>query len=451
MGPGMVEFIVLKKSSDLKIVTIVPGFGGTFYCGNCLRDSGYNMALRAAGHEPTTIPIYLPLSIDHVDRNENVPVFYGAIGIYLKQQYKLFRHMPKWMESFFNAPFFMRMAAKRAGSTRASGLEDMTISMLKGHEGKQAEDLEVLIDYLKNHEQPDIIHLSNALLLGLAGRMKEELSAAVVCSLQDEDVWIDAMRPEYVEGLWKLMEEKAKDVDAFISVSNYFSTVMQQKMNIPPEKLHTVHIGIDPEEYKFQMPEVESPVIGYMSRMNQENGFGLIIDAFIRLKKNTQCSRVKLRVTGGSTGDDRKYIKKQKRKLKEAGVLDQVEFMDAYEGASKKDFLSALSLLSVPVLNGEAFGLYQLEAMASGTPIIQPSLGAFPEIVEATGGGLIYDPNTPEALEEKLRETLCDKKNLEQLAMNGRKGVEEKFNMNKLIEKMLSTYRQAIEHKNGQV
>ena len=35
--------------------------------------------------------------------------------------------------------------------------------------------------------------------------------------------------------------------------------------------------------------------------------------------------------------------------------------------------------------------MYQLEALASGIPLVQPSVGAFPEIIEATGGDEIWD------------------------------------------------------------
>jgi glycosyltransferase involved in cell wall biosynthesis len=442
-------FVSGIKIDNMHIVNIVPGFGGTFYCGNCLRDSGYTEALRDSGHESTTIPIYLPLSMDHVAQDDEVPVFYGAISVYLKQKFSLFRNMPLWLENFFNAPFFLKLAAKRAGSTRAEGLEEMTISMLKGHEGYQSEELDILINYLKHHAKADVIHLSNALLLGLAKKIKEELDIPVVCSLQDEDVWIDAMRPDYVPRLWDMMAEKAKDIDAFIPVSHYFSDVMRKKMKLKKEKVHVVHVGIEPQQYTFEHPVRQPMKIGYMSRLNEENGFGVVVDAFIQLKQKGAFCDCQLKITGGHTGDDVKYIRKQRRKLKRAGFLDDVEFLEMYEGEKKRKFLSSLSVLTVPVLKGEAFGLYQLEALASGTPIVQPRLGAFPEIIEMTGGGKVYSPNTPAALATALSEVLTDPDLLASLAEKGHAAVKEKFDVQNLTQKMVEIYSQTIDQNSS--
>src|SRR5512133_307188 len=208
----------------MKIVNIVPGFGGTFYCGNCLRDSVLVKTLRASGHDSVTLPIYLPLSIDKKGVLEaDTPVFYGAVSIYLKQNYRVFRHMPAWLEHLLDSKPLLRFAASKAGSTRATGLEEMTLSMLRGSEGYQKEELEQLIHYLKFHEKPDVVHLSNALLLGLAEKIKKEVNAKVVCSLQDEDVWVDPMRPDYREKVWNQMADNAQYVDAFIAVSDYFA------------------------------------------------------------------------------------------------------------------------------------------------------------------------------------------------------------------------------------
>jgi glycosyltransferase involved in cell wall biosynthesis len=348
------------------------------------------------------------------------------------------------MENFFNSAPFLRYAAKKAGSTRADGLEDMTISMLEGHEGYQAEELDQLIHYLKNYAKPDVVHLSNALLLGLAKKIKMDLNIPVICSLQDEDVWVDAMRESYQKQLWDLLSEKANDVDAFIAVSSYFGALMQKRMNIPSSKMHVVPVGIDHEEYRFILPDMNAPVIGYLSRLNEENGFEIVIDAFIKLKQNPDHKNVKLKVTGGSTGDDKRFIGKQIRKLKSSKLLDDVEFCDAYQGDAKKQFLSSLTLLSVPVLKGEAFGLYQLESLASGTPIVQPGLGAFPEIVENTGGGVIFEPNTAEALAMKLNEVLSNPGELIKMSEQGIQSVKEKYNIKVQIRKMIDVYESVL-------
>lgn len=177
----------------MKIISIVPGFGASFYCGNCLRDGVFVKTLRSLGHDSVLVPVYLPLSYDKNDKSADIPVFYGAVNIYLKQNFRFLRNMPSWLERFFDSGPILKYAAGKAGSTRATGLEEMTLSMLMGSEGFQTEELTQLINYLKHREKPDIVHLSNSLLLGLVKKIREDLNVPVICSLQDEDVWIDGM------------------------------------------------------------------------------------------------------------------------------------------------------------------------------------------------------------------------------------------------------------------
>lgn len=425
----------------MKITYIVPGFGGTFYCGNCLRDKAFAKSLKDLGHDSITLPLYLPHSIEEFVHQSDVPVFYGAVNIFLKQNYKLFRKMPKWLYNFFNSEFILKYAAKKSGSTRAVGLEEMTISMLKGVDGFQDDELNQLIDFLKHHEKPDVVHLSNALLIGLAAKIKQELNIPVFCSLQDEDVWINAMAEHYKPILWKLMSEKAKDVDGFVAVSDFFAGIMKKNMNIPDNKLTVVNLGVDPSAYKIHTPNIESPAIGYLSRINKENGFEILVDAFILLKKELKFKSLKLIATGGKTNDDKSFINKQLSKLRKENLLDSVEFIDDFRTSELSQFFEKLTVLSVPVLDGEAFGLYLLESLASGIPVVQPSAGAFPEIIEKTGGGVNYSPNNSTALAEKLAEILTNPDKIIQMSIDGRKAIEEKFNINLLAEKWIEIYK----------
>jgi glycosyltransferase involved in cell wall biosynthesis len=423
----------------MNIVQIIPGSGGSFYCGNCLRDSKFVDSLKKQGHTVIKVPMYLPIFSDEHDLEE-IPVFYGAISIYLKQLYPIFRHAPAWFDRLLNSKPLMKMAAGMAGSTNAKGLEEMTISMLLGEEGEQSKELDKMVDWIAEHCKPDVVHLSNALLLGLARRMKQKLNIPVVCSLQDEDVWVDVMKPTVRGKVWKLMEERAKDVDAFIAVSDFFATESKRWMNLPEEKVFTVHLGVDPADYTVTPIGEKKREIGYISRMNAENGLDILVDAFIILKRETRFNDVHLHITGGHTGDDVKFIKEQKKKLEDAAIRQFGHFWEGFENPHRKNFLKRMQLISVPVRNGEAFGIYLSEAMASGIPVVQPALGAFPEIVNTAGGGAIYQPNTPEALAEALINLLDNPQRIEQLSLEARASVETHFDINQQAEKLVEIY-----------
>ena len=428
----------------MNIIQIIPGSGGSFYCGNCLRDSKYVDALRNQGHQVVKIPMYLPLFSDERDIGE-IPIFYGAVALYLKQVYPIFRNMPVWMEKMLNSKPMMKLAGSMAGSTRAKGLEDMTISMLLGEQGQQKEELDQMVDWIVEHCKPDIIHISNALLLGLARRLKEKTGVPVVCSLQDEDVWVDAMQPQFQQKIWDLMHERSNDVDALVAVSNYFAQAMKNKMNLSPEKLHTFYLGVDPEEYDFISVKEKPRNVGYISRMCHENGFDIVVDAFIELKKQKGFEDVKLIATGGSTGDDTKFIKEQRRKLKVADLEDAFEIIPEFEGDERHEFFKKVVLVSVPVRIGEAFGMYLLESMASGIPVVQPALGAFPEIIEVSGGGVTYTPNTPMKLSEAWTELLNNPEKLEKLSLDGWQGTKEKFNIHNHAAEIIGLYERLRE------
>jgi len=429
----------------MNILQIIPGSGGSFYCGNCLRDSKYFDALRKQGHHVVKIPMYLPLFSDERDI-DTIPVFYGAVSIYLKQMYPVFRKAPLWFDHLLNSKPLLKLAAKQAGSTRAKGLEDMTVSMLLGENGKQSEELERMVDWIADNYQPDVIHLSNALLLGIAQRLKQRLNVPVFCSLQDENTWVDVMRPSYREKVWNLMSEKSDYVDKFVSVSNYYAELTKQRMHLPNEKVHTIYLGVDPIDYQYKSSAEKERVIGFISRMSYENGLDILVEAFTLLKKKPGFEDVKLMITGGSTGDDKNILRQVRRTLKSNHLSREVIFHQGFENDERLSFFEKVSVISVPVRNGEAFGIYLTESMASGIPVIQPSLGAFPEIINISGGGYLYQQNTPEGLSEALEQYLNNTNNYDALSKQARQGVEKAFNIHNLAEKLIALYQETINH-----
>lgn len=119
-----------------------------------------------------------------------------------------------------------------------------------------------------------------------------------------------------------------------------------------------------------------------------------------------------------------------------------VEFIEDFRKESLSEFFSKITILTVPVLKGEAFGTYQLESLVSGIPLVQPALGAFPEIIEKTGGGMFYSPNTAEELASKWSEVLSNPDKVMEMSEKGRKSVLEKYTNEVLTKKILVVYEQ---------
>lgn len=425
----------------MRVAYIVPGSGNTFYCQNCLRDLTLVRALRRAGHDVLLVPMYLPLFDDDGAPQPSAPVFYGAIRIYLEQRWPWLSKAPAWAGRLLDAAPLLRLAARKAGSTRAHGLEEMTLSMLRGEAGQQAAELDRLIGWLDQAGfRPDVVHISNSLLLGLAGAIKRRLNAPIVCSLQDEDTWVDAMQADKAREIWSLMAEKARGVDAFTAVSRHYADAMRRQLGFPPERSHVVPVGVDLEGHQPAPLTFDPPVIGFLSRLARSEGFGLLAEAFVLLKADVRFKSVKLAATGGHTGDDHRLLREIRRRLRRQGVEGDLLVTAEFDRPRRLAFLQSLSVLSVPVLKGDACGAYLLEAMASGIPCVQPRLAAFPEILDATGGGVLYDRNEPATLAEALTALLLNPARARQLGTQGRAAVLQRFGADQVAGQLAGVY-----------
>ncbi len=428
----------------MKIAYITPGSGDNFYCQNCFRDDEFLTALILLGHDVHRVPMYLPSGFEREGKVSSSPVFYGAINVYLREKIPGYKHAPSWMEKVFDSQSLLRYAAKKSGSTDASGLEGMTMSMLHGESGRHAAELDNLVRYLQDKIKPDVVHLSNALLLGLAYRLKHDLGARVVCSLQDENEWIDEMEMSQQPAVWGLMGDKAEYVDSFIATSQYYSERSQQEMAIPAEKIQVIDGGINLDDYQRSALPFEPPVIGYLCRMSEYFGFGIVVDAFLELKKDSRFQDLKLFVTGGYTGLDKPFVDTQVKKIKNQGFEKDLKIFPEFDKRSKIEFLKSLTLLSVPVPSGEAFGAYQVEALAAGVPVVQPNVGCYPEFVAATNGGIIYEPNDPETVAQAFASLLTNPDRVRTMGEQGNKVVMERNTMAGMAKSIVNIYENLL-------
>jgi len=427
----------------MKIAYITPGSGDNFYCQNCFRDDELLTSMLILGQDVRKIQMYLPSGLNH-SGVPGTPVFYGAVNLYLREKVPIYRHAPSCLERAFDSQAMLRYAAKKSGSTSASGLEGMTISMLQGEEGRQAAELDNLIRYLRDEIKPDVAHLSNALLLGLARRIKQDVRARVVCSLQDENEWVDEMDESQQSVVWSLMAEKSRDVDLFIASSRYYSEKSQRKLDLPAERIQVINGGINIQGYERSELPFDPPVIGYMCRMSEYFGLGIVVDAFLELKKDARFRNLRLHMSGGYTGLDKPFVDRQVARITEQGWQDDIRIFREFDKKHRIPFLKSLTMLSVPVPSGEAFGAYQVEALAAGVPVVQPDAGCYPEFVEATQGGIIFRPNTGEALAEAVSSLLLDPDRVRRLGEQGRNAVLARYSMDDMARNTLNIYERIL-------
>jgi glycosyltransferase involved in cell wall biosynthesis len=369
-------------------------------------------------------------------------VFFGAISMFLREKVPFMKNMPVFLDKIFDSAPMLRMAAKRAGTTRTEGLEDMTLNMIKGENAFPEKELQRLVDYLCKDGKPDIIHLSNALIIGLARLLKGKMNVKIVCSLLNEDDWINEMAEPFQSNAWKLIAKEASNVDAFLTPSHYYKEFFISKTGISTDNFNVIPLGLDPDPDLLSTAKKDNwPAIGYFCRINSHNGFDKLVDAFIELKSGNSLPGLTLHVSGGYTGDDKPFIAEQIKKIKVHGLKNFVKIYPEFQGNSKQEFFSSIDIMSVPVRKYDGYGLYLLEANAAGIPVVQPATGAFPEIIEKTMGGITYSPDTVGVLSASLIKLFMDDKLRTQLGKNGKENVIKELSLNKMSEGLSQVYK----------
>ena len=429
----------------MKIVYLITGSGGSFYCGNCYRDMIYLRAIRnVPGISASAIPLYLPPDVTNAENGLDRNVFFGAISMYLREKVPFLRNMPAFFDKFLDSAPMLRMAARRSGTTNTEGLEDMTLSMIKGEKAFPEIELRRLVKYLTGNGKPDVIHLSNALIIGLARQLKRYMDVKIVCSLLNEDDWIDEMAEPYRSDAWKLISEEAHNVDTFITPSIYYKELFISKTGYSGKNVHIIPLALDTGNLNILPKKNNYPAVGFFSRINSHNGFDKLVDAFIELKTGEKLPGLTLHVSGGFTGSDKDFIAKQIRKIKYHGLKSFIRIYPEFQGNSKEEFFSSIDIMSVPVRKHDGYGLYILEANAAGVPVVQPESGAFPEIISKTKGGITYSPDTVQELAATLVRLLEDNSLRASLGKAGRENVLKELSLSRMSEGLSVVYNQII-------
>ena len=416
----------------MKILLIIPGSGDTFYCGNCFRDNLYAQALRNAGQDVVIMPLYLPLT-DKSFRADT-PLFFPATSYYVAQKFFGKGKMPRVFEKILDSPSILRLASSFSGTTSATGMEQMTLSMIKGDDKNFTKQIEKLIQWIVHHDRPDIIHLSSSMLIGIAKAIKNRINIPVVCSLQDEEIWIDSLENQYAQEAWTAIRNNVNYIDRFIASSEFYKSVALNKI---PQigAINVVYPGINVEKYKSSHYPKE-PTIGFFCRMSYENGLDILAQSFVKLKNDHMISKLKLKIGGGYTRENKDFINHIRNILHP--YRQDVIWSENYSLNEHPSFYKAISLICAPLRYNEAVGLYLCEAFAAGRPAVVPNTGSFSEIVG--NAGLLYSPNDSDHLAEALRKLLSDNMLYEKHKEKAIALSRERYNNAIAVENLLKIY-----------
>lgn len=419
------------------------------YCGSCLRDNSLANELRALGEDITVIPAYTPVRVDE-ETLTGKRVFFGAVDVYLQEKFAGMRARKGLVGKILGSQTLLGWVSRFALSTNPAELGRLTISMLRGNEGHQRRSLTELVDWLASDVRPDVVHLPNSLLLGLAREIKERLGVAIVCGLSGEDVFLEDLVEPYRSTALELMRERATDVDRYAATTRYCAERMTEILGLEPSRVDVVLPGIHLKDYAlpFDGAEKKKPrdglAIGYFARIAPEKGLHLLADAYHRIWSSGEFPGVRLKIAGYLGGKDRRYAASVRRTLAARRVVNSVELLGTVDRQEKLAFLRDLDVLSVPTVSPEPKGLFVLEALASGVPVVQPRHGSFPEFLENTGGGLLHEPGDAADLAAKLGELLRNPERRLALGEAGREAVHAKFSSRRMAEDTLAIYRKVV-------
>jgi glycosyltransferase involved in cell wall biosynthesis len=428
-------------------ITFLTAGTGSYYCGACMRDNALAKALLRAGHEVEMLPMYLPLTLDEevLETSRETPVFFGGINVYLQQKFPMFRRTPAWFDKLLNGVTLLKGAAARSHMTSAREHGEMALEMLRVEASPLGKEMDKLVDWL-GAAPPDVLCLSNALQIGMLRQLKARLHGVkIICCFQGEDTFVDGLPEPYRGSCWGEMTERMPEADLLVAPSRFYADLMRERLGLPDLKIEVLWNGIDLEGYGAGPEEEGPPVVGYLARMSKEKGLVLLVEAFIKLRKDLGHPDAKLVVAGTATKENEALVWELQDRLDKEGLSGDVEWRSNISRREKEELLRKLTLFSVPVLYPEAFGLFVIEAMASGVPVVQPDAASFREIVAATKGGELVRPEDAGALAEAWMRLLDDRKALREMGERGRRAVEKTFSVDAMRDRFAVLAEQVLD------
>ncbi len=431
----------------MKIAYLSAGAAGRF-CGTCLHDNTLAAALLNLGVEILLIPTYTPLRTD--EESVSLPrVFFGGVNVYLQQKSALFRHTPWFLDSLLDSPRLLDWLSRRSAGMEIAKLGELTVSTLEGRQGRQRKEIDKLLAWLKRDVHPEVVHVSNVLLAGIVPALRDSLGVAVVCNLSGEDIFLEQLTEPHYSRARALLKERSRDIDRFIALNNYFADFMADYLDVERSKIDVIPHGLKLEGHGMRPPRGDKAsnefVIGYFGRIAVEKGPHLLAEAFSLLAKRNDLPPLRLKMAGYMSSADRPYFDQLTARIKSAGWADRFEFGGELDRSGKIAFLQSLDVISVPTIYHESKGISVLEALANGVPAVLPRHGAFPEMIETTGGGILCEPMNPQALADAIARLATDRQLAADYGRRGYEAIRKLHTAERMAQRHVELYRQMVD------
>ena len=421
----------------MRIIYIAAGAGG-LHCGACARDANLARALLGLGWDVQLIPLYTPLKLDTLPPPGTTRTFFGGINAFLQQHVALFRHTPRFVDRLLDSRLFLGIASKFAIKTKARELGPMTVSMLRGEEGRQRKELERLLRFLESGPRPNIVNLTNSMLLGLVPALRKRIPAAVVCSLEGEDEFVGAIPEPHRSEARDLMRKHAREIDLFVSPSDAYAGTMAEFLDVPRDKIRTVHTGIDEAAYPPTPSRPREPfTVGCLSRIAEGNGLDVLIES-LRILVKEQERDVHLKVAGQICD---KNLWGLLRGMVGHDDLDaRFHYCRLPDLRSKVGFLHGCSAFAAPARQPPIRGTAVLEAMAAGVPVVASDCGVFSETLKLAPGAALVPPGDPKLLANELAALMDDPDKADALGLAAHDGICLHYSAARMAERTRDLY-----------
>ena len=434
----------------MRILSITAG-AAEMYCGSCLRDNALAAELLRQGHDVTLMPVYTPTRVDQENVSED-RVLLGGVSVYLQQHLALFRKTPWLLDRLWDSKFFLNLVSKRSIEVNPKALGALTIGTLLGEHGPQNKEIKKIVHWIRNEKPYEVINLPNAILIGLAGPIKHATGQPLCVTLQGEDLFLEGLPQEHRTRALALIRQQIPNVDMFIAVSDYYKTFMSNSLDIPLDRIRVVPLGVSPEDLSpgGRTRLTSDPfTIGYLARVAPEKSLDLLAKAYRIFRKDHGLGPARLEVAGYLAPEHRPYLQNIENQLRQWGLGNEFHYHGTLNREQKVSFLRSIDVLSVPSTYCEPKGLYLLEAMACGVPVVQPNHGAFPEILERTSGGLLVTPNDPDSLADGLAAIRQHPGQAREMGDRGAANVRKYYSVNHMAERMMRVYSEVVNNDNA--